>query len=63
MNIEPQAQSCAIEQGDPGQARSLSEKMHAAAWRYWETSAPELLDAPVTWLAPGSATTGPVHTS
>ncbi len=43
----------AIERGDPDKARSVSEKMHAAARRYWETSAPELLDAPVTWMAPG----------
>ena len=47
----------AIEQGDAGKARDLSEKMHAAAWRYWETTAPDLLDAPVTWLTPGSGST------
>ena len=43
----------AIEQGDPDQAKALSVKMHAAARRYWETSAPELLNAPVAWMTPG----------
>lgn len=40
----------AIEHRDAEQARVLSEKMHTAAWRYWEKNAPELLDAPVSWV-------------
>ena len=40
----------AIEQRDAEQAQALSKKMHAAAWRYWETNAPELLNAPVSWV-------------
>ena len=47
----------AIEKGDSAKARRLSEKMHAVGWRYWETNAPELLDAPVAWRTPGSAGT------
>lgn len=43
----------AIERGDPEEARSHSEKMHAAARRYWERSAPELLSTPVAWMTPG----------
>ncbi|MGH1492654.1 MAG: FadR/GntR family transcriptional regulator [Acidimicrobiales bacterium] len=42
----------AIEGGDPDKARALSVKMHAAARRYWETSAPELLNTPVAWMTP-----------
>jgi len=40
----------AIEQRDAEKAHALSEKMHAAAWRYWEKNAPELLNAPVSWI-------------
>jgi len=40
----------AIENRDAEQARELSKKMHAAAWRYWEKNAPELLNAPVSWV-------------
>jgi DNA-binding FadR family transcriptional regulator len=40
----------AIEQRDAEQARELSKKMHAAARRYWEKHAPELLNAPVSWV-------------
>jgi DNA-binding FadR family transcriptional regulator len=40
----------AIEQRDPEQAQALSEQMHAAAWRYWEENAPDLLNAPVSWV-------------
>lgn len=38
----------AIENRDAEQARTISKKMHAAARRYWETHAPDLLDAPVS---------------
>ncbi len=41
----------AIEQGDADQAAAISRKMHAAASRYWEKNAPDLLDAPVFWVA------------
>ncbi len=40
----------AIEERDPARAHELSEKMHAAAWRYWEKNEPELLNAPVSWV-------------
>ncbi len=40
----------AIERRDADGAKALSEKMHAAAWRYWEKNAPELLNAPVSWI-------------
>ncbi len=40
----------AIEARDATTARRLSEEMHLAAWRYWQETAPELLDAPVAWL-------------
>jgi DNA-binding FadR family transcriptional regulator len=40
----------AIESGDAEQAEAISKKMHAAARRYWEKHAPELLTAPVSWV-------------
>ncbi len=40
----------AIEQRDPPRAQALSEAMQAAAWRYWEEHAPDLLNAPVSWV-------------
>ncbi len=40
----------AIENRDADQAHAISKKMHAAAWRYWEKHAPDLLDAPVSWV-------------
>lgn len=40
----------AIEKRDADQAHAISKKMHAAAWRYWEKHAPDLLDAPVLWV-------------
>jgi DNA-binding FadR family transcriptional regulator len=40
----------AIEEGDADKAHAISTKMHAAAKRYWEKSAPELLGAPVSWV-------------
>ena len=40
----------AIERRDADGAKVLSEKMHAAAWRYLEKNAPELLNAPVSWI-------------
>lgn len=40
----------AIERRDAAKAQELSEKMHAAAWRFWEKNAPDLLDAPVSWV-------------
>lgn len=43
----------AIERGDPDKARALSTKMHDAARRYWETNAPEVLNAPVMWMVAG----------
>lgn len=39
----------AIGSRDATTARQLSEEMQLAAWRYWEETAPELLDAPVAW--------------
>jgi len=39
----------AITQGDARKARAISEGMHAAARDYWETQAPELVNAPVSW--------------
>lgn len=39
----------AIESGDAEKAYAISTKMHAAARRYWEKNAPELLDTPVSW--------------
>jgi DNA-binding FadR family transcriptional regulator len=41
----------AIEQRDPEQALVLSKQMHAAARRYWEKHAPDLLNAPVSWVS------------
>ena len=40
----------AIEAGDAEKAEAVSRKMHAAAKRYWEKNAPELLDTPVSWI-------------
>ena len=40
----------AIESADADKAFTISTKMHAAAKRYWEKSAPELLDKPVSWF-------------
>lgn len=40
----------AIENGDAEKAHAISTKMHAAAKRYWEKNAPELLNAPVSWI-------------
>jgi len=40
----------AIEVGDADKAHAISTKMHAAAKRYWEKNAPELLNAPVSWV-------------
>ena len=40
----------AIEAGDAEKASAISTKMHAAAKRYWEKNAPELLNAPVSWV-------------
>jgi DNA-binding FadR family transcriptional regulator len=41
----------AIEAGNAGEARKVTEEMLAAALRYWKKTAPELLDNPVSWLA------------
>jgi len=41
----------AIEAGDAEKAHAISTKMHAAAKRYWEKNAPELLSTPVSWIA------------
>ena len=41
----------AIEAGDAEKASAISTKMHAAAKRYWEKNAPELLNTPVSWIA------------
>lgn len=40
----------AIEAGDADKAQAISKKMHAAAKRYWERNAPDLLSAPVSWV-------------
>ena len=40
----------AIESGDAEQAQAISKKMHAAARRYWEKKAPDLLTTPVSWV-------------
>lgn len=40
----------AIESGDAEKAQAISKKMHAAAKRYWEKNAPELLNTPVSWM-------------
>ncbi|MFP6808075.1 MAG: FCD domain-containing protein [Pseudomonadales bacterium] len=41
----------AIEAGNAEDARKVTEEMLAAALRYWQRTAPELLDNPVSWLA------------
>jgi GntR family transcriptional regulator, transcriptional repressor for pyruvate dehydrogenase complex len=41
----------AIEAGDAEKARAVSKTMHAAAKRYWEKNAPDLLNTPVSWMA------------
>ena len=40
----------AIESGEPENARAVSEKMLAAALRYWERTVPDLLKRPVAWI-------------
>ena len=40
----------AIEAGDAEKAQAISKRMHAAAKRYWEKNAPDLLNAPVSWM-------------
>jgi len=40
----------AIEAGDADKAYAISTKMHTAGKRYWEKHAPELLDAPISWV-------------
>lgn len=44
----------AIEQGNADEAQAISKKMHDAAKRYWEKTAPDLLNAPVSWLISAS---------
>lgn len=43
----------AIERADPDAARALSVRMHDVARRYWQTHAPEMLNAPVAWTMSG----------
>ena len=40
----------AIESGDSEAARVVTEKLHAAAMRYWERTAPDVLKQPVAWI-------------
>ena len=40
----------AIEAGDAEKAHAISKRMHSAAKRYWERTAPELLATPVSWM-------------
>lgn len=41
----------AIERGEADRAQAISRTMHAAARRYWEQTAPDLMNAPVSWVA------------
>lgn len=40
----------AIEKGDAEAAQAVTERMLKAALRYWEKTAPELLNEPVSWM-------------
>ncbi len=40
----------AIKSGDSEAARVVTEKLLAAAMRYWERTAPDVLKQPVAWI-------------
>lgn len=40
----------AIEKGDSEAAQAVTERMLKAALRYWEKTAPELLNEPISWM-------------